>query len=362
MDDPLLRAAIEDSLRESQHRGSQSQSQASSQRAQSTVVDLTNDSDDDSDVKEVFPKSKSVVGSDTDNEAADDDDDDLKRALALSLEGVSHDAGPAPAALQKPQESPQLPGILGLDRKQMEQERLARMAKRKADDSSPLDQTPAKAARKETGQPSQTANGVPIARASSSWAVPTTDICDQLAANDPNCKVKPTTRPVPQWHLGAVKKTHVSGTQRKGNEITIEEVLQRGDLELAVLSSFLWDMEWLFRKLDTDRTRFILVMHAKEEATVRRELPSATFHQKESNNPPTQRRQYQRETEEMRNLRLCFPPMEGNVNCMHSKLMLLFHPDYLRIAVPTANLTATDWGENKLMENASVKPASFGLC
>lgn len=45
--------------------------------------------------------------------------------------------------------------------------------------------------------------------------------------------------------------------------------------------------------------------------------------------------------------------MDGLVNCMHSKLMLLFHPEYLRVAVPTANLTATDWGENNLMENVS---------
>lgn len=47
--------------------------------------------------------------------------------------------------------------------------------------------------------------------------------------------------------------------------------------------------------------------------------------------------------------------MEGQVNCMHSKLMLLFHSDYLRIAVPTANLTAVDWGEHSLMENVSAK-------
>ena len=30
---------------------------------------------------------------------------------------------------------------------------------------------------------------------------------------------------------------------------------------------------------------------------------------------------------------------------MHSKLMLLFHPQYLRIVVPTANLVTYDWGE-----------------
>ena len=55
----------------------------------------------------------------------------------------------------------------------------------------------------------------------------------------------------------------------------------------------------------------------------------------------------------MPNLRLCFPPMKGQVNCMHSKLMLLFHPEYLRIVVPTANLTKADWGEGNLLENAS---------
>ena len=53
----------------------------------------------------------------------------------------------------------------------------------------------------------------------------------------------------------------------------------------------------------------------------------------------------------MLNLRLCFPSMEGQVNCMHSKLMLLSHPTYLRIAVPTANLVSYDWGESGDMEN-----------
>lgn len=53
----------------------------------------------------------------------------------------------------------------------------------------------------------------------------------------------------------------------------------------------------------------------------------------------------------MPNFRLCFPPMEPQVFCMHSKLLLMFHPGYLRIAVPSANLTPTDWGEDRLMEN-----------
>lgn len=63
------------------------------------------------------------------------------------------------------------------------------------------------------------------------------------------------------------------------------------------------------------------------------------------------KQQYRRETASMSNLRLCFPSMEGQVNCMHSKLMLLSHPGYLRVAVPTANLVTYDWGESGDMEN-----------
>ena len=40
---------------------------------------------------------------------------------------------------------------------------------------------------------------------------------------------------------------------------------------------------------------------------------------------------------------------------MHSKLQLLFHPNYLRIVVPSANLMPYDWGEaGGVMENVSV--------
>lgn len=43
--------------------------------------------------------------------------------------------------------------------------------------------------------------------------------------------------------------------------------------------------------------------------------------------------------------------MDGGVNCMHSKLMLLSHPSHLRIVVPSANLVPYDWGETGVMEN-----------
>ena len=43
---------------------------------------------------------------------------------------------------------------------------------------------------------------------------------------------------------------------------------------------------------------------------------------------------------------------------MHSKLMLLSHPGYLRIAVPSANLMPYDWGETGVMENVRRPPIS----
>jgi Tyrosyl-DNA phosphodiesterase len=43
--------------------------------------------------------------------------------------------------------------------------------------------------------------------------------------------------------------------------------------------------------------------------------------------------------------------MDGNINCMHSKLMLLAHKTHLRVVIPSANLTAYDWGETGCLEN-----------
>ena len=60
------------------------------------------------------------------------------------------------------------------------------------------------------------------------------------------------------------------------------------------------------------------------------------------------------DSEQIPNLLLCFPSMIGSVNCMHSKLQLLFHKDYLRVVVPSANLLDFDWGERGgFMENVS---------
>jgi len=330
MDGDILEADIEEIPRDAQARdeqahGSQSQpAEALSHSTRSQVVDLTIDSDDDSDIRETFPKSKSIVGSDTDNEAdevnnaivqrpheinrkteneltseaaageEESDDEELRLAVALSLEGLNHDvnvtgsSARAESETQKPTDKPtgnleQPQGILGMNRKQMEQERLARLAKRKAGDSVSVsidldnDQADesvsshrerlAKVRKTNSARASESGETSPYWR-SSSRPAPSPHICDRPDSNHPDCKVKPVARPVPQFPLGAIKKTSLGNAPRSNDDITIEEVLQRGDLELAVLSSFLWDMEWLFTKMDTSYTRFILMMHAKEKSTV----------------------------------------------------------------------------------------------
>lgn len=137
---------------------------------------------------------------------------------------------------------------------------------------------------------------------------------------------------------GVVKKTWVKDVPRDGTDITIEEVLQKETLYGAVLSAFQWDHEWLWSKIPEKKLqRFVLVMQAKEERDKKAILEVLGGLPKTS---------------------IVFPPME-KANCMHSKLMLLFHrnpttgEDWLRIAVPSANLTDYDWGEGGTMENVT---------
>ena len=211
------------------------------------------------------------------NDAIDLDDDSESNDRASRNEDVQPDGNHT-------QDSINNSGMLGMDRKKMEEERLAR--KRRRSTSPP---SVRKVLKQKTSDPSN------------------------------------------ELHLtGVVKKTWVSGHERAGHDIKLEEILQPKDLQIAVLSSFQWDIPWLLNKINLERTKTTLVMQAKDQGT---------------------RAQYLQETSQMCNLRLCFPPMEGQIFCMHSKLMLLSHPTYLRIVVPTANLVRYDWGETGEMEN-----------
>lgn len=265
--------------------------------------------------------------------SSDDDDEDLKRAIALSLQdpttGGAGETAREAISLDSDSETETRPtrtasradvikecpdiraglDLSGLDRKRMEQERLGR--KRKAPSISPPPP-------RRTGASGRLIGSVSAreATATAHQAAPAS-----RASSASNGKG-------PVFLAGTVKKTWAFGHERKGDDIKLEEVLQKDELNLAVLSSFQWDIDWLLAKINTRSTHITLVMQAKDQAT---------------------QQQYRRETAAMLNLRLCFPPMEGQISCMHSKLMLLSHPHHLRVAVPTANLVSYDWGETGIV-------------
>ncbi|KAL2181732.1 tyrosyl-DNA phosphodiesterase-domain-containing protein [Thermothelomyces heterothallicus CBS 202.75] len=215
---------------------------------------------------------------------------------------------------------------LGLDRRKMEEERLARLSKRKAssqvgDDGQPAAR-PAQRPRIADGEKGEVASleGRKLTGHGSSSPSSRPDL-----PLNPSRSSASAGLPFPR---GVVKKTWAYGQPRRGDDIKIEEVLQKQHLQLAVLSSYQWDEEWMLSKIDIARTKLILVAFAADEAQ-KEEMRS---------NVPRDR------------IRFCFPPMHG-IGSMHSKLMLLKYENYLRIVVPTGNLMSFDWGETGTMEN-----------
>ena len=291
----------------------------------------------------------------------EDEDEDLKKAIALSLaeSGVPtvKDELEIKANLTERESMIKPAGFLGLSRKAMEEERLARIASRKRERSisPPMGLSSRKAPKLEEqtvtlpsgarlnmfstlvqddqkGRKSELANGA-NARLK---AEPLDRKITTNSEDRSEVKLENPSNSVLKYPNGVVKKTWAFGHSRTGNDIKLEEVLEPTTLQTAVLSGFQWDIEWVLSKLrippNGGSTKCIFVMQAKDEDL---------------------RSQMLRETSDMRSfLRLCFPPMPGQVHCMHSKLMLLFHADKLRIAIPTANLLNFDWGETGVMENS----------
>lgn len=342
-------------------------------------------SDDDEELKQAIalslaetqpaaapPSPTNVIGVvSSDNDDDDDDDDNLRQAIALSLRQTEREKDTSPAAhsihdsevshpghtiaelkgspptqAQPTSDTGQASGgIMGLDRKAMEQERLARLGKRKR---TPSPERPSQ--RKEVSderiqdrlsdQPRYFKRAVGLL----SWIVAeddshedkTSDVSTtsrlvmrpslKATADEGNGDTSTDQSPV-QYPHGAIKRTWAFKHPRT-NDIKIEELLQTSTLSIAVLSAFQWDDRWLFSKLDTAKVKQIWIMNAKGEDLQEKLLAEAT----EAKIP---------------NLKPHFPPMSGQIMNMHSKLMLLFHPTHLRIAVPTANMTKVDWGETE---------------
>lgn len=65
-----------------------------------------------------------------------------------------------------------------------------------------------------------------------------------------------------QYPDGVIKKTWVHGCRRDGDDIKIEEVLQKDDITLAVLGAFQVDGDWVKGKLN-EGTRVYWVLQAK---------------------------------------------------------------------------------------------------
>ncbi|EFQ28660.1 ubiquitin interaction domain-containing protein [Colletotrichum graminicola M1.001] len=245
-----------------------------------------------------------------------DDDPDLALAIALSLQeqenpkigGMTTTSSTERPSEQTPKSAPATNfGSLVLDRKRMEEERLARLKKRSATQAQLDDQHQ---------RPKTQRAEAPKGHRPSS-------------ATFGSLEAATAARDVPQlpFPKGAFKRTWALGYPRTGEDIKIEEILQKDKLQLAVLSSFQWDEEWLLSKVDVRQTRLLLVAYANneaEKAAIRANAPTGL-------------------------VRFCFPPMYGGY--MHSKLQILKYEGYLRIVIPSGNLVPYDWGETGVLEN-----------
>lgn len=187
---------------------------------------------------------REVISIDSDS----DSDDDLHRAIALSLQDQNGTGQTTDASNSEPQ--PTEPGLssgatfgsIALDRKQMEQERLERLAKKR-------------------GRPPE--NGT-----NNASAPPTKK----------QATAQPTSSSTLKFPKGTVKRTWARGYPKTSEDITIEEVFQKEDLQLAMLSSFQWDEEWMLSKVDFPRTKLMLLAFASsEEQVIIRQTCKAIF-------------------------------------------------------------------------------------
>ena len=274
-----------------------------------------------------------------------EDDEDLKLAIAMSLQQQEQDKSTsksrndhsspvtekvpqAPESKNENLEQPSTSGFVGLDRKAMEAERLARLKrKREPEDAS----APATLREPRISPPPLRRNVEPSTTAKSEKHTVTVSAKPPMAAaKESSATQAPSSSTTRTYPKGKVLKTYCPGYPTDDTISFADLIAPASQLQSCLLSSFIWEYDWLFPHFSTKTTNFLLVMHAKY---------------------PSQKSQITADFAGIPNIKLCFPSLEGQVNCMHSKLMLLFYAERCRIVVPTANLMGFDWGVGSVMEN-----------
>ncbi|KAK7529672.1 tyrosyl-DNA phosphodiesterase-domain-containing protein [Phyllosticta citribraziliensis] len=127
-----------------------------------------------------------------------------------------------------------------------------------------------------------------------------------------------------------IKKTWCFG-QPRGNDVKIEEILQKDKLQLVALSAFQFDTAWWMNKIDPSKTSQVWAIGATDQAM------KDSFAEGPSMIP---------------NLAVRFLDMSGIRTINHGKFLILSFPTHLRVVVTSANLTDYDWGERGNMENS----------
>jgi hypothetical protein len=196
----------------------------------------------------------------TQDSGSEESDEDLKHAISMSLSQPELSNRSTSLKLTKSDEHPPKlqptgPGILGLDRKQMEVERLARHAQLKRKRDSTDISAPPISRRTRTKSPAS----------QPSPRKPTSMETERAFAARPSQapSSKPPSRPqaILQYPIGIIKRTWISSHPRTDRDITFSELIDPPSLKSALLSSFTWDFDWLFPHFRTKETNFVLVMH-----------------------------------------------------------------------------------------------------
>lgn len=264
------------------------------------IIDLTEDNEMDDDLKQAIQMSlQQDVAS---------DDADLKQAIATSLqESVKAEQSRSVQPVTEPS------GLLGMDRKAMEAERLARLSrKRNAEAPSRSENV------------GQSISPPPLKR----------QRLEDPKSRKPSDPLSSNFRS-PQVYLTSTPSRYNGDFLQA---VSMHDILKppsgNHSLTSVLASSFIIDFNWLLPHFNTKSTNFLFVLHAST---------------------PQHRQLLEQDFAGIPNVKLLTPPCSGGN--MHSKLMLLFFKDskndheILRLVVPSANLIAADWGVSNIMEN-----------